>query len=169
MPTSEVLFYLPVCFLINIQFFKINTILGFIEGQEDCLVLNVFTHSTRQSELKPVMVWIHGGYFFQGSSDPSFYGPQRLMNEDVVSVEPICLAPFAARSFSPRYLSPSIIGWVPSVSSQWVTRPFQEILDFGTSEKLYNGSIRTSPDSEEILIRYSALALLIEHKNSPCI
>lgn len=39
---------------------------------EDCLYLNVFTHReayfNRERELKPIMVWIHGGSFTSGGS-----------------------------------------------------------------------------------------------------
>jgi acetyl esterase/lipase len=35
---------------------------------------------------KPVMVWIHGGGFYQGSGNSDLYGPDHLMSEDVVLV-----------------------------------------------------------------------------------
>jgi len=59
-----------------------------IKGSEDCLYLNVFTPDIELdgSADLPVMVWIHGGGFLIGSSDPSFYGPERFLNEDVVLV-----------------------------------------------------------------------------------
>lgn len=42
---------------------------------EDCLYLNVWTAATSADELRPVMMWIHGGAFRQGSgSMPSFDG-----------------------------------------------------------------------------------------------
>ncbi|KAJ9598083.1 hypothetical protein L9F63_026814 [Diploptera punctata] len=36
-------------------------------GDEDCLFLNVFTPQVSRRDLKPVMVWIHGGAFIMGS------------------------------------------------------------------------------------------------------
>nr|XP_023018920.1 juvenile hormone esterase-like [Leptinotarsa decemlineata] len=59
-----------------------------IQGSEDCLHLNVFTRTLPQedSTLKPVMVWIHGGAFTQGSNDTKMYGPEYIMTEDVVLV-----------------------------------------------------------------------------------
>jgi carboxylesterase type B len=36
--------------------------------------------------LKAVMVWIHGGAFKMGNAAPSLYGPDHLLEEDVVIV-----------------------------------------------------------------------------------
>ncbi|KAJ8674897.1 hypothetical protein QAD02_010683 [Eretmocerus hayati] len=57
-------------------------------GSEDCLYLNVFSPHTEYNEylLKPVMVWIHGGSYNSGNSDISFYGPDYLVEEDVIVV-----------------------------------------------------------------------------------
>jgi len=57
-------------------------------GHEDCLYLNVFSPETKfMTGVKhPVMVWIHGGAFQLGSSLSDFYGPERLLDEDVVLV-----------------------------------------------------------------------------------
>nr|CAD7586932.1 unnamed protein product [Timema genevievae] len=60
------------------------------KGSEDCLFLNVFTTqiplSSDESELLPVMVWIHGGAFQSGSGSASFYGPDYLLGEGVIVV-----------------------------------------------------------------------------------
>lgn len=55
-------------------------------GSEDCLKLNVFTHSISNEAKKPVMVWIHGGGFTAGSSKIEAYGPNFFMCEDIVLV-----------------------------------------------------------------------------------
>jgi len=34
----------------------------------------------------PVMVWIHGGGFYAGSGDASFYGPDYIVQKDIVLV-----------------------------------------------------------------------------------
>lgn len=58
-------------------------------GQEDCLVLNVYTPigdlQMDKSKL-PVMFWIHGGGFTSGSGSTDFFGPDNFMEEDVVLV-----------------------------------------------------------------------------------
>lgn len=55
-----------------------------IEGQEDCLYLNVYTPDADKQ--LPVMFWIHGGGFVAGHSGPSLYGPDYFMDKDVVFV-----------------------------------------------------------------------------------
>ncbi|XP_056644900.1 juvenile hormone esterase-like isoform X2 [Diorhabda sublineata] len=65
-----------------------NDVTNIIEGSEDCLYLNVYTKSlpSDNSDLKPVMVWIHGGGFIMGSNNTKLYGPEHLMIEDIVLV-----------------------------------------------------------------------------------
>ena len=54
---------------------------------EDCLFLNVTTPRRTGNRLKPVMVFIHGGGFYSGSSD--LYGARALATQgDVVVVTP---------------------------------------------------------------------------------
>lgn len=55
-------------------------------GDEDCLYLNVFTTDTKPLKKRAVMVWIHGGGFFMGSGNASFYGPDHIIRKDVVLV-----------------------------------------------------------------------------------
>nr|UUB32779.1 carboxylesterase COEC6 [Dendroctonus rhizophagus] len=59
-----------------------------IEGDEDCLYLNVYTHQLpgESAKLRPVMFYIHGGGFVWGSSRPGIHGPKFLMTKDVVVV-----------------------------------------------------------------------------------
>ena len=53
---------------------------------EDCLYLNVWTAASSASEKRPVMVWLHGGGFVEGSGSlPSFNG-ERLAGKGVVLV-----------------------------------------------------------------------------------
>ncbi|KAG0159256.1 hypothetical protein PDIDSM_6778 [Penicillium digitatum] len=62
-------------------------------GSEDCLFLNVWTpylpknDQASKSQLKPVMLWIHGGAFTSGTgSDPTFDGGNLASRGDVVVV-----------------------------------------------------------------------------------
>nr|UUB32810.1 carboxylesterase COEC1 [Dendroctonus valens] len=69
--------------------FHKNDFIHQYEGSEDCLYLNVFTRELPQDgnyNLKPVMVWIHGGGFTGGSNSSQVYGPDFLLMEDVVLV-----------------------------------------------------------------------------------
>ncbi|XP_046453233.1 esterase E4-like isoform X4 [Daphnia pulex] len=73
----------PTC-LQNDLLSKVVTI-----GQEDCLVLNVYTPNINPIEKAlPVMVWIHGGGFTTGSGnfETDFYGPGYILDRDVVLV-----------------------------------------------------------------------------------
>ena len=64
-------------------------------GSEDCLYLNIFTsqissngddETTSLLERKPVVVFIHGGAFVIGSNDDRLYGPEILLDKDIVLV-----------------------------------------------------------------------------------
>jgi len=55
-----------------------------IGGSEDCLFLNVYT-PCKKGKL-PVMFWIHGGAYISGSGSTLFYGPDYLIQQDVVVV-----------------------------------------------------------------------------------
>ncbi|KYM97320.1 PREDICTED: esterase E4-like [Cyphomyrmex costatus] len=55
-------------------------------GDEDCLYLNVYTTKIKPSKKRSVMVWIHGGGYFTGSGNDNFYGPDYIVQKDVVLV-----------------------------------------------------------------------------------
>ncbi|XP_063626369.1 cholinesterase 1-like [Cydia splendana] len=57
----------------------------FFSGQEDCLTLNVYTPLTPTHPL-PVMVFIHGGAYVEGSGSPALYGPRNLVSKGVIIV-----------------------------------------------------------------------------------
>ena len=59
-----------------------------LEGTEDCLHLNVYVPRMADNPVEklPVLFWIHGGGFFAGSSGPSFYGPDYLMDYNAILV-----------------------------------------------------------------------------------
>ncbi|QSE78850.1 carboxylesterase/lipase family protein [Rhodococcus koreensis] len=54
---------------------------------EDCLTLNVFAPAADAGRPRPVMVWIHGGAYYLGSSGQRMFDPARLVERgDVVVV-----------------------------------------------------------------------------------
>lgn len=55
-------------------------------GKEDSPFINVYTHEVSPPALKPVVVWIHGGGFMVGSSCTDCYGPDYLLQKDVIVV-----------------------------------------------------------------------------------
>ncbi|PZC83636.1 hypothetical protein B5X24_HaOG200144 [Helicoverpa armigera] len=55
-------------------------------GQEDCLVLNIFTPPTLEPEPFPVMVFIPGGGFYSGSNSELIYNPKFLVQRKVIVV-----------------------------------------------------------------------------------
>jgi len=57
-----------------------------IMGDEDCLYLNVYTTKIELSKKRPVMVWIHGGAYSSGSGDATIYGPDYIVQKDVILV-----------------------------------------------------------------------------------
>ncbi|XP_063830880.1 esterase FE4-like [Ostrinia nubilalis] len=61
----------------------------YTNGQEDCLILNVYTPLYTNNEPEkplPVMVFIHGGAFFRRSASRFVYGPDYLISKGVVLV-----------------------------------------------------------------------------------
>uniref|UniRef100_A0A182QUV2 Carboxylic ester hydrolase n=1 Tax=Anopheles farauti TaxID=69004 RepID=A0A182QUV2_9DIPT len=66
--------------------FQFNKLLNKIVGSEDHLYMNVFTKELQPEKLRPVMLWIHGGAFMRGSSGTEMYGPDYLIQKDVVLV-----------------------------------------------------------------------------------
>jgi len=61
-------------------------LIGQAIGDEDCLYLNVYTTNINLQEKRPVMVWIHGGAFYLGSGDATVYGPDYIIQKNVVLV-----------------------------------------------------------------------------------
>ncbi|XP_037299218.1 LOW QUALITY PROTEIN: esterase E4 [Manduca sexta] len=58
----------------------------FIEGNEDCLFVNVYTKNLRPDAKLPVMVYVHGGAFMSGSGNTDTHGPEFLLQHDVILV-----------------------------------------------------------------------------------
>ncbi|KAL3282161.1 hypothetical protein HHI36_005356 [Cryptolaemus montrouzieri] len=61
---------------------------GEIDGKEDCLFLNVYkpTIHHENTDPLPVMVFFHGGGFHFGSGNSEYYGPETLLDRDIILV-----------------------------------------------------------------------------------
>ncbi|CAH0749938.1 unnamed protein product [Diatraea saccharalis] len=57
-----------------------------LEGNEDCLFLNVYTRTLLPTAKLPVIVFIHGGAFMSGSGNDDILGPRFLLQHDVILV-----------------------------------------------------------------------------------
>lgn len=55
-------------------------------GSDECLDLNIYTPDLSPKQPLPVLVWVHGGGFFAGSSSTDLYGPDHLIERDVILV-----------------------------------------------------------------------------------
>jgi para-nitrobenzyl esterase len=60
--------------------------IGQYPANEDCLTLNVFTQDLAGNAKRPVMVWIHGGGFVNGSGSAELYDGSQLTKRGVVVV-----------------------------------------------------------------------------------
>ncbi|XP_037037435.1 putative inactive carboxylesterase 4 isoform X2 [Bradysia coprophila] len=56
------------------------------EGDEDCLFVNVYVPETKSNSRLDVLVWIHGGGFTLGHGGIDSYGPDYLLEHDVILV-----------------------------------------------------------------------------------
>nr|XP_029713422.1 venom carboxylesterase-6-like [Aedes albopictus] len=69
---------------------KQHTIAWHKLGNEDCLYLNVYTTHVRVSKrprpLMPVLVWIHGGSFTEGSSETDIFGSEFILDEEIIVI-----------------------------------------------------------------------------------
>jgi para-nitrobenzyl esterase len=60
--------------------------IGQYPASEDCLTLNVFTQDLNANAKRPVMVWIHGGGFVNGSGSAELYDGSEFAKRGVVLV-----------------------------------------------------------------------------------
>lgn len=60
--------------------------IGQYPASEDCLTLNVFTQDLDRNARRPVMVWIHGGGFVNGSGSAELYDGSEFARRGVVLV-----------------------------------------------------------------------------------
>ena len=65
--------------------YQMFALTGGLMGREDCLQLNVYSPDLNPDSPLPVMVFIHGGGFVQGSGDSIWVGPTFFMDQEVSS------------------------------------------------------------------------------------
>ncbi|MEX0678791.1 MAG: carboxylesterase family protein [Pirellulales bacterium] len=71
----------------QLEFFSILRPAAKVGPSEDCLYLNVWTKGLSDGAKRPVMVWLHGGGFDQGSGgSPGYDGAALAKHQDVVAV-----------------------------------------------------------------------------------
>ncbi len=56
------------------------------DASEDCLCLNVWTGAKTATEKRPVLVWIHGGAFYEGSGEIITYDGEELAKKGLIVV-----------------------------------------------------------------------------------
>ncbi|KAH8243628.1 hypothetical protein KR032_009034, partial [Drosophila birchii] len=63
-----------------------NMTLGFVEGTENCLHLNIYVKTLISDKKLPVIVWIYGGGFQKGEASRDLYSPDYFMKKAVVFI-----------------------------------------------------------------------------------
>ncbi|GAB6023217.1 hypothetical protein CHUAL_008035 [Chamberlinius hualienensis] len=71
---------------IQIDLFAVQSQTPTLIGDEDCLFLNIYTPKLSTDTLLPVMVFIHGGGYTSGNGSSTLYGPERLLDRDIILV-----------------------------------------------------------------------------------
>lgn len=57
------------------------------DGDEDCLFINVYTKEVPKPGKKyPVLVWVHGGGYTNGTGNKDLYSPDYFMSRDIIVV-----------------------------------------------------------------------------------
>ncbi|GAB6023218.1 hypothetical protein CHUAL_008036 [Chamberlinius hualienensis] len=71
---------------IQVDLFAVQSQTPTLIGDEDCLFLNIYTPKLSTDTLLPVMVFIHGGGYTSGNGSSTLYGPERLLDRDIILV-----------------------------------------------------------------------------------
>lgn len=71
---------------LQIDLFAVESPKPVLLGDEDCLTLNIYTPQLSPDTSLPVMVYFYGGGFNSGNASSLLYGPERLLDRDIVLV-----------------------------------------------------------------------------------
>ena len=101
---------------------------NFVKGEEDCLVVSIYTPNVKISEkgkkeikLLPVFVWLHGGAFHKGSGNGDYHGPNRIMDYGVVMVTMnFRLGPLGFMSLEDDILPGNLGLWDQKMALEWI-------------------------------------------------
>eukprot|EP00090_Calanus_glacialis_P034725 TRINITY_DN5863_c0_g1_i2.p1 TRINITY_DN5863_c0_g1~~TRINITY_DN5863_c0_g1_i2.p1 ORF type:complete len:1103 (-),score=277.16 TRINITY_DN5863_c0_g1_i2:72-3380(-) len=92
-----------------------------VSGQENCLIVNVWLPRVNESQLLPVMVWIHGGFFTLGSGNEDFQSPVRFMDYGVIVVTlNYRLGPLGFFSLGDQWQPGNLGLWDQNLALKWV-------------------------------------------------
>jgi len=103
--------------------FRIGPWSGLI-GSEDCLYVNVYVPDVGKREGSlPVLVWLHGGGFMVGDGSDLMYGPQYLLDRNVILVTvQYRLGPLGFLTLGNDILSGNQGVWDQRLALKWVRR-----------------------------------------------
>ncbi|KRF97976.1 uncharacterized protein Dwil_GK21434 [Drosophila willistoni] len=106
-----------------------------IQGEEDCLYLNVYRPSLYSPDLLPVMVYIHGGGFFSGSYSPLTSGAQYFMDSESVILVTVSyrLGPLGFLSTGDDHMLGNFGLKDQNLALKWVR---ENIFDFGGDSQM---------------------------------
>ena len=99
-----------------------------LQGQEDCLFLNIYVPKAALSQdgLLPVMFWIHGGSLIHGSNRFDEQGPQDYMDRNVIIVTVnYRLGPLGFLSLGTEEVSGNVGFLDQNLALQWVNQNIQ--------------------------------------------
>lgn len=109
-----------------------NYVTGLLEGQEDCLYINVYRPEEREAmdELLPVMFWVYGGGFIMGDASEENYLPGPLLDtkEVIVVTANYRVGPLGFMTLEDDNLPGNLALWDQQLALRWVQ---QNILQFG--------------------------------------
>jgi len=115
-----------------------NYVTGLLEGQEDCLYINVYRPEEKEDEeeqdqsqeLLPVMFWVYGGGFIMGDASEENYLPGPLLDtrEVIVVTANYRVGPLGFMSLEDDSLPGNLALWDQHLALCWIQR---NIVHFG--------------------------------------